>query len=52
MYARNPKVAAQKAHEKLSSKGHKMPDGRVIRFERQIAFATFRTRYWPKRRTV
>ena len=52
MYARNPKVAARKAHEKLSGKGHKMPDGRVIRFNRQIAFETFRTRYWPKRCTA
>jgi hypothetical protein len=52
MYARNPRVAAKKAHEKLIGKGHKMPDGRVIRFNRQIAFETFRTRYWPKRRTV
>jgi hypothetical protein len=52
MYARNPKVAAQKAYEKLSGKGHKMPDGRVVRFNRQIAFETFRTGYWPKRRTA
>jgi hypothetical protein len=52
MYARNPKVAAQKAYEKLSGKGHKMPDGRVVRFNRQIAFETFRTRYWPKRRSA
>jgi hypothetical protein len=52
MYARNPKVAALKAHEKLSGKGHKMPDGRVIQFKRRIAFATFRTKYWPKRRTT
>ena len=50
MYARNPKVAAKKAYEKLSGKGHQMPDGRVIRFNRQITFQTFRTRYWPKRR--
>jgi hypothetical protein len=50
MYARNPKVSAEKAYEKLSGKGHKMPDGRVIRFNRQITFQTFRTRYWPKRR--
>jgi hypothetical protein len=50
MYARNPKVAALKAHEKLSGKGHKMPDGRVIQFKRRIAFETFRTKYWPKRR--
>jgi hypothetical protein len=52
MYARNPKVAAKKAHEELRGDAHKMPDGRVIRFKRQIAFGTFRTRYWPKRRTA
>ena len=52
MYAKNPKVAAQIAYEKLRGKGHKMPDGRVVRFNRQIAFETFRTRYWPKRRTA
>jgi hypothetical protein len=52
MYARNSKVAAQKAHGKLSGKGHEMPDGRVIRFKRQIAFETFRTKYWPKRCTT
>jgi hypothetical protein len=52
MYARNSMVAAQKAYEKLSNKGHKMPDGRVIRFKRQIVFKTFRTKYWPKRRTT
>src|SRR5262249_31110051 len=52
MCARNPKVAAKKAHEKLRGKGHEMSDGRVIRFKREIAFQTFRTRYWPKRRTA
>jgi hypothetical protein len=52
MYAMNPKVAAKKAYEELSGKGHKMPDGRVIRFNRRIAFETFRTRYWPKRCTT
>jgi hypothetical protein len=52
MSARNPKVSAKKAHEKLSGKGHRMPDGRVIRFKRQIAPETFRTKYWPKRRTT
>jgi hypothetical protein len=52
MYARYPKVAAQKAHKKLSGKGHKMPDGRVIRFTRPIAFETFRTKIWPQRRTA
>ena len=52
MYARAPKIAARKAYEKLSGKGHKMPDGRVIRFEGEIAFETFRTKYWPKRRTT
>jgi hypothetical protein len=52
MYARNPKVAAKKAHEKLSGKGHEMPGGQVVRFNRPIAFETFRTRYWPKRRTA
>jgi hypothetical protein len=52
MYARNSKVAAKKAYEKLSGKGHKMPDGRVIGFNKEIAFETFRTRYWPKRCTA
>jgi hypothetical protein len=52
MCASNPKVAAKKAHEELSGKGHKMPDGRIIRFNRQIAFETFRTKYWPKRCTT
>lgn len=49
MYARYPKIAAQEAYVKLSGEGHRMPDGRGIRFKRQIAFETFRTKYWPKR---
>jgi hypothetical protein len=52
MYARNSKIAAKKAYEKLSDKGHEMPDGRVIRFNRPITFETFRTKYWPKRCTA
>jgi hypothetical protein len=50
--ARNSKVAAKKAYEKFSGKGHKMPDGRVIQFNPQIKFETFRTKYWPKRCTA
>ena len=52
MFARDPNVTAKKAYKELSEKGHKMPDGRVIRFKRQIAFETFRTKYWPKRCTI
>jgi hypothetical protein len=49
MYAKDPKMTAKEAHKKLSSKtGHEMPDGRVIQFEREIAFESFRTRYWTK----
>jgi hypothetical protein len=49
MYARDPKITAKPAYRKLGGTGHKMPDGRVVRFERQIAFETFRTGYWPQR---
>jgi hypothetical protein len=53
MYASNRKIAAKQGYDKLMSKdGYRMPDGRVIRFKGELAFETFRTRYWPKRKML
>ena len=51
MYAHDPEISAKLAYGKLIGTGHKMPDGKVIRLHKsKLAFQTFRTRYWPKRK--
>jgi hypothetical protein len=51
MYATNPSIKAREAYDRLKAKtGHRMPDGRVVRFEEAIRFEPFRTKYWPKRK--
>jgi hypothetical protein len=51
MYAHDPEISAKLAYGKLIGTGHKMPDGKVIRLDKsKLAFQTFRTRYWPKRK--
>jgi hypothetical protein len=51
MYARDPGISAKLAYGKLIGTGHEMPDGTVIRLDKsKLAFQTFRTRYWPKRK--
>jgi hypothetical protein len=50
--AHNPKITAKKAYEMLHRGGYKMPDGRVIRFAKPMAFESFRQRYWSKPKTL
>jgi hypothetical protein len=50
MFARNPKISAKPAYDKLSTNGHVMPNGSVVVFSPPIKFETFRTKYWPQRR--
>ena len=51
MYAHDPEIKAKSAYRKLIGTGHEMPDGTVIRLDKsKLAFQTFRTRYWPKRK--
>jgi hypothetical protein len=44
-----PNIIARRAHQMLCE-GHKMANGRVIRFEKPMKLSTFQTRYWPKAR--
>jgi hypothetical protein len=51
MYAHDPEISAKLAYGNLIGTGHEMPDGTVIRLDKsKLAFQTFRTRYWPKRK--
>jgi hypothetical protein len=49
--ARFPSTKARRAYRVLSHVGHKMPDGKVIRFQKHLEFSTFQTRYWPKQKS-
>ena len=44
---RSPAIIARHAHRTLRNEGRTMPDGHVIRFEKPMAFPTFR-RYWAR----
>jgi hypothetical protein len=46
----DPKITAKQAYKKLSTAGHRLSNGGLIRFDKQkpISFPTFRTHYWPK----
>lgn len=50
MYRRDPKMSAKQAYKELID-GYVMPDGRGIVFQPLIAPETFRTKYFPQRRT-
>jgi hypothetical protein len=51
MYRHNPKITSTRAHQRLSNKGHVMPDGRRVVFTPKISLRSFQARYWPLRRT-